>query len=722
MLPIIISLYFRQLSWGVLAAIGALAAGITDVTGPPHHRVNGILATSGFLFGSVIITLLLRQQVVALGIWLLLASFFFSYIVMYGNRAGQIGSAVLLVIVLMTDQARKIDNLWVAAGMIATGALLYMGISLLLHRARPFKLAQQVLGECLQQTGDYFTLKAGFYKAGADVNALPLQLSVAQQQISESQERVREVLFKTRSIVQESTHTGRVLLLAFLDTVDLLETIIAGQPNYLQLHKRLKETNIPTQMEQLLLTYGDALGQIGLAFQTGKSAEALPDTTAILGAIEDAFALYKAQIDSNREDISFFLEVRALLDAFYAIDRRIQLLAFYTSYDKKIDTNRSVDVKQFVLPATISLETARLNLSWQSNIMRYAVRVSLALMAGYIASLLLPLGHDYWLLLTILVILKPAYSITARRNRDRLLGTALGVGIGFLILWWIASPALLMVLMLIAMTGAFSFMRNRYFISVVLVTVFVLIAFRLLRAGDLTVLITDRLLDTFIGSVVSFLFMWFIPPLWERQRIGAEAAKCLHACKAYLQLAVQYVYTESILQQQYKYLRKQAFVQFANFSDAFQRMNQEPQWLQGNGQLWYQLVVNCNALIANIASLSNLHRNDYVASVIEGIVAYEEIMKHQLQRAVDSLDGVAMKQPIATGNDEVLATAQLQHAADQLFEKRMQELRAGAGQMQYRDRLKVIKQLETTMNNLQFICRDIELIVLKLSATAASSS
>jgi uncharacterized membrane protein YccC len=56
MLPVLIGIYFRQTSWGIAAAIGALAAAITDFPGPIHHRINGILAVTACVFGITIIT------------------------------------------------------------------------------------------------------------------------------------------------------------------------------------------------------------------------------------------------------------------------------------------------------------------------------------------------------------------------------------------------------------------------------------------------------------------------------------------------------------------------------------------------------------------------------------------------------------------------------------------------------------------------------------------
>ncbi len=75
--------------------------------------------------------------------------------------------------------------------------------------------------------------------------------------------------------------------------------------------------------------------------------------------------------------------------------------------------NPPIDDK-FVTRQDFSLKVLTDNLSMQSNYFRHSLRVSLATLAGYIISMFLQLGHNYWILLTIIVILKPNYSLTKK--------------------------------------------------------------------------------------------------------------------------------------------------------------------------------------------------------------------------------------------------------------------------------------------------------------------
>src|SRR3546814_10850398 len=78
------------------------------------------------------------------------------------------------------------------------------------------------------------------------------------------------------------------------------------------------------------------------------------------------------------------------------------------------------------------------NLRMGSSHFRYALRVSIAALLGMSATALLALflsdkdmtptlmAHSYWIILTILIVMKPGFALTRQRNDWRLTGTLLG--------------------------------------------------------------------------------------------------------------------------------------------------------------------------------------------------------------------------------------------------------------------------------------------------------
>jgi len=103
--------------------------------------------------------------------------------------------------------------------------------------------------------------------------------------------------------------------------------------------------------------------------------------------------------------------------------------------DKKVKPQVNEEYLQaFVSHQDFSFQRLLDNLSLNSGQFRHAIRLTIAMLAGYVVSLLLPLGHSYWILLSIATILKPAFSASRKRNLQRVAGTMIGVGIAFLTL------------------------------------------------------------------------------------------------------------------------------------------------------------------------------------------------------------------------------------------------------------------------------------------------
>jgi uncharacterized membrane protein YccC len=244
------------------------------------------------------------------------------------------------------------------------------------------------------------------------------------------------------------------------------------------------------------------------------------------------------------------------------------------------------------------------NLTLESNVFRHSLRVSIATIAGYIISRFLPFGHSYWILLTITVILKPVYSLTKKRNFERLMGTLGGALAGFLLILFIHDRTVLFVLMILFMIGTYVFMRTNYLICVTLMTPYVLLLFHLLYPVNFKAIASDRVIDTLIGSGIAFLASIFIIPTWEHQRIIDNMVAALKTNIAYFRDVAGAFAGRSATGQQYKLSRRHAFVALANLSDAFGRMLQEPRRQQKKMEEMHQFVVANQMLTSYIATLA----------------------------------------------------------------------------------------------------------------------
>ncbi|MCC6762282.1 MAG: FUSC family protein [Chitinophagaceae bacterium] len=713
MLPVLLGIYFRHNSWGIAAAIGALAAGITDFPGPIHHRINGIVAVSFSVVGITLITGQLIHHPWALGVFIALAGFAFAIITVYGNRAAQIGTASLVILTLLVDETRVVHSYNELALVTLAGALMYLLLSLLLYRLRPYKLVQQVLGQCMQQTAEYLQIKARFYLPLPNYDELYQLLTETQVQINAAQQNVREIMFKTRSIIKESTHTSKVLLLAFLDLVDLFDSVMASQPNYRLMQTHLQTHPLLPRMHALLQRMATELNQTGQAFAEGNAYPPVPATAAALQELNTLFETARHEI-LDADLIDAFITLRHALDALEDVYHKLALLQQYSTYHKGIDLSRKVEYQRFVVPSYFSGRQVLNNISWQSNIFRYSIRMMAAMLAGYWLAQMLPLGHAYWVVLTIVVILKPAYAITRQRNIDRLLGTFIGVAIGAAILYSTTHTGILLSCMLVFMILSFSFWRHKYFISVLTLTVFIVLAMQLLNPGNFSLLLKDRLIDTVIGSAIAFVFTLLIPPVWEKLQIGALSRQTIHDNKRWFDYISMAFEGKQLHISEYKLFRKQLYVSLANFSDAFQRMTNEPKAMQQQAPYWQQLLVSNHTLASHLAALYNELQELQETEWLDDFLPITRQISNRLQTALSYLGeaGGEQQEGAATGMEEVA----IRHEVNQLLQQRRRELERGEMETHTRGKLVALKSILDQLDMMLQLSGDIRRVSRKMAA------
>ncbi|HET8964193.1 MAG TPA: FUSC family membrane protein, partial [Chitinophagales bacterium] len=604
MLPIITFSGLGEVRMGVTTALGVLCVSLSDSPGPFHHRVNGMLTSATLVSMVALITGFSVHFHWLTAVELLVFSFIFSMIGIYGARATSIGIGGMLIMILHIDDEYTIRMVLLNTAFILMGGVWYFLLSLTLNRLQPYKLAQQAIGDAILSTAKYMHLRAMMYNKDTVYEENYRSMIDRQIILHAKQDLVREILFKTRSIVKDTTYKGRTLLAVFKDSVDLFEQIMSSHGNYEMLHEKIDEELLLT-VEQTINKVATELEFIGIAMQAGNKSIPDPATSTAISELEMYFNNYRRKYinDTNAEALS---GLRQIIQNLKSIYDRILIMHRYTVYDPRFTAtvDPEVDRNKFISATEINVESFFSNLNLQSNIFRYSVRVSITLFLGYLLLRFLPFGHNYWILLTILVILKPAYSLTKKRNIERLTGTLIGIITGAFILYIIKNDKILLGIMIIAMIGAYSFLRIKYFLFVVLLTIYLLISFYLLKTDDFNKLIMERIVDTVIGSGLAFLATFLIPPKWEKEQIVSLIKNCVSANALYFKY-VSYVFVNQTIDNiHYKLLRKTAYVSLANLSDAFQRMLSEPENKRLKGPEIYNMVVNNHLLLSHISSLA----------------------------------------------------------------------------------------------------------------------
>jgi len=710
-LPAIVLSYFNLLAAGIVASLGAMCTSMPDTPGPIHQRRNAMMVCVSVASIVVLLTGFAAPHPVLLGLCIFSFCFFFSMLGVYGARVNSIGVSALIVMVLNIDRPQDGHHVLLNAAFICAGGIWYMLLSLLLYSIRPYKLAQQALGDCILATANYLRVRASFYDKQVDYENVYRQIFEQQIAVHENQNLVRELLFKSRDIVKESTNTGRTLVMIFLDIVDLFERIMTSHQDYEALHHYFNDSDILMRFKKLLLELAEDLDDIGLSVKSGRISVEPSSLRLRVKELKEYFESFR---DKKRtaENIEGFISLRHILNGIQDVAERIYTLHQYTAYNKKISKKfiSSLDYAKFITHQDRDPKLLKDNLTLKSNTFRHALRLSIATIAGYIISKFFPLGHSYWILLTIIVILKPAYSLTKKRNYERLLGTLSGATIGFVILYFVEDKTTLLVIMLLLMVGTYSFLRLNYMVAVIMMTPYILVLLHLISNTKFQTILGDRVIDTIIGSGIAFLTNFLLVPTWEHEQIRNYMTQSLEDCKNYFTDISGAFIGETFTVTQYKLSRKNAFVSLANLSDAFTRMLSEPKSKQKNSKLIHQFVVLNHMLVSHIATLSyyveplaHKYQSDDFIPVIDHVVM-------QLNEAKAIINEEAVKEEtISKTKDETL-----DNRVNELLEKRREELQRGVIDTETRKTLSEFKSVVDQFNFIVKITSDSKKICIQM--------
>jgi len=680
-IPAIILYHYDVLGLMTAIPLGALVVGSTDSPGPFLHRRNTILASICINFLVVVITISLKHNPVLIIVFIVLFGMFFSLIGIYGNRASSAGLIALLVFIFNIDSKASFGSPWFNGLMFTVGGTCYFVMSLVLHSLRPYRYIQLQLGESLRSISNYIETLSGLFKLKHDDYYLYNRLSLQQVTIQQEQDSLREMLLNTREMVIDSSSKGRILMMMFLDSVDLFEQAISLHQDYTDIHSSFDDTAIVSAIEKTLHGFREELKIIGYAIQFNQQAKPNIDIDKTIQLLfEIILEVRKKRLSKNT--LPLFIKLRQISFVLQDVGERIRRLYYFSRYDTitsrhyKNYPGAELKMKQ----DEISLELLIQNLSLKSSQFRHALRVTIALLAGYLVSLFYPLGHGYWILLTVATILKPAYSISRTRNQQRLLGTITGIAVAFAFLYFVTSNTLAFALLFCSMIIAYSVLKLNYYISCACITVYVIVGFHFLNNSNFSAIVVDRLIDTAIGCIIAFIVALLVFPFWEHQQTKELIIAFVNSNKKYFNAAASLLRSPEKLKTNYTPVRKEAFVSLANLSDNFQRILSEK---RKNKHLafYHQFVASGYMLTAHIASLSSLikhHGGDLNPDDFDALI---NNVDDKFKRAECILKGETLKTSMSNRN------APITNKVQALMHQRQTEIEHGLTDTQTKTRI-----------------------------------
>ncbi len=601
LLPIaILGGVFGWYATGLIATFGALCVAFIDQPGPHEHRAREMLG--GTLLSTLTVALTGLASSHPFLIWGVVMGqcFAFSMLAVYGKKGGQIGFACLLLMTVTLHHSLSTQEVWLHALTSLGGGLFYTLFSYSVSRAMQLREKEQALSVALFATADYIARRADMYDLDRDLDENYRKLIVCQADMTDKHQAARDMVLRGLATTQAQTDSSRVMLWnLFVEMIAILDLLVATRTDYAFLRQKLEGSDALLFMRDALHKMANDLERIALAVARENTATQRSSVKAELRALE--FEIQHMQTEGlaqrDPELYALCIEIlRRLRNTAKVIDRMIMA----TRRDPNAQLLDAVKIDrsltQFLSRQQFRPRLITSNLRLDSPFCRYALRVTLAAGIALALSAFIPAlaRQGYWILLTVLIIMKPGFALTRQRNGWRLLGTLLGCGLAFSILYSTQHETWLFVVMVLSTIIGGSMLQINYLVASTFNTNAVLLAFNFLDPSATTV-IADRALDTFLGSVIAFACSYVLP-WWEAQFMPSLMRAAISANREYLRASLAQVRThheqapELELKREdfnVRLARKHVHVALANFAEAFYRMMLEPKSRQ-----WHVIELN----------------------------------------------------------------------------------------------------------------------------------
>lgn len=541
---------FGNYTTGLVATFGAQCLAIIDQPGgPQRHRTNEMLGGAALGTITVIITGLASTNPILIWLVVIAQCFVYSMFTVFGKRGGLIGFAGLLLMTLTMHSPLQPHEVFAHAVATLGGALFYVVFSLGFSRLFWLREEQQAMSVALFATADYVAARAAFYDETADLDEAYRTLIQRQSVMTEKHQAARDMVLRALPRGKGVGDRQRVMIWnMFVDMLQLLDTLVATHTDYAALRRTLAGNDCLMFMRDALVKMSLELNRIALDVSRGRQVQYRSSAKAELRAIEYEIEQLKQQGLGEREPemLALIIQVlRRLRNSARIVDR----LADHTAASpdaKPTDVLRiNKSLTRFISRQEFRFGLLTSNLRLDSPHFRYALRVTAAAaIAMTLASRWLSpefSAHNYWIMLTIVIIMKPGFALTRQRNGWRLGGTLIGCICALLLFNLTDRPEILFAVLLGACIMGNSLVQLNYMASAIFNTLFVVLVFHFVSPGTVSMsVIGERAIDTLLGCALA-LICSYILPWWEARYLKPLAAAATRANREYLLAGLRYV-------------------------------------------------------------------------------------------------------------------------------------------------------------------------------------
>jgi uncharacterized membrane protein YccC len=523
----------------------------------------------------------LHTQPISLGVLLVSGSFFAFLAGAWGKRGLPISVSIMFAMVFsmaVPNYASSATNLS-ASLYFALGGAAYLVWATLANSVLNPRYRVQMLADTLLALAQLMrTQSRQFAPVSTETgggNEGVLIGALLQQQAA-----LADQLQTARDILLESPRTPRRQQLAsmLLRVLEMRDHLLACELDLDTLKDHVGHAPVLGTLRDVLDALANGVEQLADAMLLGKMPASIPDLLARLAALQWSD---DAPVTGHGAAHSPAVLARGLASRMVYLNDDTRHLYALARGEEAPDVGLvRTNWQLFVSPTVWSWQPFYALWGWKAAPLRHAIRAALAIATAYVIALASPWGtHDYWIFLTIVVVLRGSLAQTLDRRNSRVAGTLIGCIVAGLLLYVHTPIALLLVIATLAQAFAHAFAVKRYLVTAVAATVLGLLQVHMLNAGsNPSFEALERIADTLLGAAIAWAFSYLLPS-WERTRIAdlvqrTLTAQARHAREALGLWQLQAVDNEPELR--WRLARREVYDSLSALVQATQRSLSEP--------------------------------------------------------------------------------------------------------------------------------------------------
>ncbi|WP_314914557.1 YccS family putative transporter [Acinetobacter harbinensis] len=581
--------------------LGMVAAGLSDIDDRFSVRIVNLIYTYiGFFITAVSIYLLFPYPVLfAFG--LIISCIGLILLGSLGRRYATISYGCLVISVYSMLGVGLFEHWYTQALLLVIGAAWYGLLSTISFLLFPVRQVQDKLAQCYSSLGDFLFAKSNLF----DVDMTPksyqdsmIELSLENGKLIGIFNEMKTALLTRLKGDRGQKDTRRSLQYYFV-AQDIHERADSAHIDYQKLAKIFQHSDILFRFQRILSIQAKACKDLSNSILHRETYQHNP-------RFKHTFANLKLSLEKLRSeqhyDPIWINALFALYQNLKAIDA--QLRNVETERHIKFDKSKQIEnqLKDDDLKGWQDMWIrVKQHLTPESVLFRHAIRVSVVLLIGYIFVQVTQIEYGYWILLTALFVSQPNFNATKRRLRLRIVGTLMGIVLGYAILYFVPSIEGQLLLLILSGVLFFDLRSKQYAQATAFITILALINFNLDGMGFDAAL--PRMLNTLIGCALAWFGVSFIFPDWKFRRLSRSIERALTAqCNYLAEVTEQYKHGRNN-GLKYRVVRRAAHNNDADLASLISTLATEPDFDPTQKTLAFEFLCLNHTLTSYIAAL-----------------------------------------------------------------------------------------------------------------------